>query len=635
MKKYFFNLLVFLIVVVAARSQTAGSRMSETAMSIWADSFALPGDKFAKWRYDQGVILKGIEAVWNLNGDRKYFDYIRRSMDFYVDEDGTIRGYDVLDYNLDHLNNGRLLLTLFRVTKKEKYKKAADRLFEQLRSQPRNNVGGFWHKKIYPSQMWLDGLYMAAPFYAEYASLFRSDTTLDDITRQFLLVEKYIKDPVTGLYYHGWDESRAEKWASQQTGLSPNFWGRSLGWYGMALVDVLDYMPASASGRKDLIRMLRNFAAAVRKVQDKKTGLWYDLPTQPSLKGNYMEASASCMLSYMFAKGARMGYLGSEYRDYALQAYKGILKTFIEEDSAGKMSLIGTVGVSGLGGKPYRDGSVAYYLSEKQVVNDPKGVGAFILCATEMEMDKAIAGNKKVVLDYYYNREWETDKTGQKKRFHYTWEDRSNSGYAMLGQIFRSLGAQTTALESGAGKLKSSNAGIYIIVDPDTKKETDEPNYISAADAQEIRSWVKQGGVLVLLGNDAGNAEFTHFNQLAGLFGIRFNEDSKNRVQNDQFEQGVVKTPEGSKIFGSVKKLFIKEFSSLALSLPAIPVLTNGSDTVMAISRYGKGVVLAMGDPWIYNEYLDGRKLTPDFQNYPATVEWARWLLGQAGMKKN
>jgi len=606
-------------------------QMARTAMKMWPDSFMLENDKYAKWRYDQGVILKGIEGVWYATGDGEWFRYIQKSMDFYVNGDGSIRNYRQGEYNIDHVNNGKLLLLLYRVTGKVKYKKAVDLLRSQLATHPRTSEGGFWHKKIYPNQMWLDGLYMAQPFYAEYASLFHEEKAFNDITRQFVLMEAHARDQKTGLLYHGWDESKTEKWADPATGLSRNFWGRALGWFGMALVDALDHFPKDHQGRDSLIAILNRFATAVISVQDKNSGLWYDIVDQPTEPKNYHEASASCMLAYTIAKASRLGYIPSSLGRHAGMAFDGIIRKFIKMEN-GQLNLHGTVSVSGLGGKPYRDGSFEYYMSEPVIVNDPKGMGAFIKAAVELEMTrtKKPGMGKTVVLDYFYNNEWKKDVTGKMVRWHYTLNDKSNSGYSLLAHIFNRYGASTTSLEVAPDESNLQNASVYIIVDPDTEKETERPNFFQQKEIEVIKNWVKDGGVLVLLGNDAGNAEFTNFNILAGAFGMYFNEDSKNRVQNDQFEQGAVITPAGHFIFKESKKLYIKEYSSMVVKSKAISALKNGNDHVMCITGYGKGTVFAMGDPWIYNEYLDGRKLPADFQNYEAAEEWVKWLLSKA-----
>ncbi len=364
--------------------------LSRTAMELWPDSFNLrePG-KPVKWSYDQGVILKGMEGVWRETGDEQWFDYIRRQMDFYVQEDGSILRYRPGEYNIDHVNNGKVLLMLYQETGEEKYRKAVELLRNQLRTHPRTSEGGFWHKLIYPHQMWLDGLYMAQPFYAAYAAEFGEDTIFNDVTRQFALMEKHSRDTVTGLLYHGWDESREQLWADSLTGRSPHVWGRALGWYGMALVDALDYFPKEHPGADSLKGILNRLAEAVVQVQDTRTGLWYDIVDLPDRDKNYPEASASAMLTYTLAKGTREGYLPDTYKKHARKGYQGIIERFISEDEQGRLNLEGTVKVSGLGGKPYRDGSFEYYMSEPVIQNDPKGLGAFIKCAVEMErMDR-------------------------------------------------------------------------------------------------------------------------------------------------------------------------------------------------------------------------------------------------------
>ena len=608
--------------------------LATTAMKRWPDSFSMRAGAPARWSYDQGVILKGIEGLWNATGDVKWFNYIQKQMDFYVQEDGSIRGYRPDEYNIDHINNGKLVLLLYRVTGKEKYKKAADLLRGQLKSHPRTSEGGFWHKKVYPHQMWLDGLYMGQPFYAEYARTFGEDTSFNDVARQFILMERHSRDPKTGLLYHGWDESRQQKWANKTTGLSPNVWGRALGWFGMAMVDALDYFPENHPGRDSIIGILNRFAKAVVSVQDKKNGLWYDVPTLPNEPKNYYEASASSMLVYTLAKGIRRGYLPAKYLPYAKKGFDGIVKQFIKTED-GQVNLHGTVSVSGLGGNPYRDGSFEYYMSEPVIVNDPKGMGAFILAADEIELLplQGYGLGKTVLLDDYFNNEWKKDPNGKNIRWHYTWDDRANSGFAMLGDIFRNHGAQTRSLDVAPSAQNLKGASVYIIVDPDTEKETEKPNTITEANASVIAEWVKAGGVLVLLGNDAGNADLKGFNILSSKFGIRFNEDNYNLVQGNLFEQGAVMVPAQSAVFKTAGKLYIKELATLQVSKPATTIVSKEGKNVMAIAKYGKGSVFVLGDPWLYNEYVDGRKLTADFDNYRAADDLVKWLLSQSKKK--
>ena len=616
--------------------------MANTAMSLWKDSLTMDALKPAKWTYDQGVVLKGIEGVWNKTGDGKYFKYIQQSMDFFVDKDGNIRTYKPDEFNIDNVNNGRILLLLYKVTGNEKYWKAAGLLRDQLGKQPRTSEGGFWHKKIYPYQMWLDGLYMGEPFYAEYAAYAHDDTAFNDIARQFILMEKHSRDAKTGLLYHAWDESMQQKWADATTGRSPNFWGRAMGWFGMALVDVLDYFPANHPQRKELLSILNRYAAAIAKVQDIKTGLWWDVLNLPNYKKNYLEASASSMFVYALAKSVRMGYLPASWLAVVTKGYDGIVKKFLSVDAGAQVNFEGTVNVSGLGGNPYRDGSFDYYMSEKVVQNDPKGMGAFIQAANEMEMaaTQKIGKGKTVMLDNYFNNEWKKDATGVEVPFHYTWSDKANSGFSMFGSVFDIYGVKKNTLTAAPTKENLKNASIYIIVDPDTEKETAKPNYIQQNDINVIADWVKNGGVLLLMGNDSGNAEFQHFNQLAKKFWIHFDEVSKNRVQGNNYEQGAIVIPPSGYVFQSAKKIYIKELSTISLNMPAHldknggVFLKNGPDNIIASVQYGKGRVIAVGDPWLYNEYVDGRKLPMEYENYKAATDLVRWLINPYPFRK-
>lgn len=623
---------MFAFVTSKAQSKSYAQEMAKTVMTIWKDSMS--NGRPARWSYDQSVILKGIEGLWRATGEKKYFDYIQKSMDLFVEDNGNIRTYDQKDFNIDNVSSGRNVLLLYNVTGKEKYLKAVQTIRQQLREHPRTNEGGFWHKKIYPYQMWLDGLYMGEPFYAEYAKTFHEDTAFNDIARQFILMEKNSVDKKTGLMYHGYDESRQQKWADKTTGHSSNFWARAMGWYGMGLVDVLEVFPASHPKRKELVDILNRYAKAVSKYQDAKTGLWWDIMDMPNKDKNYFEASASSMFVYALAKGVRLGYLPQTYIAVAKKGYDGILKTFIKEEN-GQTNLHGTVSVSGLGGNPYRDGSFDYYMSEKVIVNDAKGVGAFIQAANEMEMIPTLSygKGKTVVLDYFFNNEWRKDATGTNIRYHYVWDDRMNSGFATLGDIFNSYGVQTKSLETAPTAKDLKGADIYIIVDPDTEKETTTPNYMNEAYANAIADWVKAGGVLILMANDKNNADLEHTNILASKFGVKFNNDLFNSVEGDKFEQAAVMVPTNNSVFKTAKKVYLKEVSTLQLNAPATAVLTKEGKNIVATAKYGKGSVFIVGDPWIYDEYADGRRLTPDFDNFKAAQDIVKWAIGQSKKK--
>lgn len=613
-----------------SQSKPVSERMAATVMDIWADSL-WTGRPF-KWTYDQGVILEGIAAVWKSTGDPKYFNYIKKGMDHFVQADGTIRTYNADSYNIDNIKNGRALLLLYKATGQEKYLKAVRRLREQLSTHPRTEEGGFWHKRIYPHQMWLDGLYMGQPFYAEYSEMAHDWQAFNDIATQFILMEKNSVDPKTGLLYHGYDESREQKWSDPVTGRSPHFWGRAMGWYGMGLVDALEYFPENHAKRDSVIAIFNRFAKSVQSVQDQKSGLWYDILNMPTGKGNYLESSASAMFVYAIAKGVRLGYLPESYRTVAQTGYQGMLKEFVETVDADKINLTKTVSVSGLGGNPYRDGSYEYYLSEKVITNDPKGVGSFIQAANEIELaaKQKPGKSKTVTIDNYFNNEIKKDVLGKNYRYHYTWDDHTNGGFSFFGNLFQYSGAKINTLRAAPTASNLQNSDVYIIVDPDTEKESAKPNFATAKDADELYNWVSNGGVLVLMTNDYTNAELAKFNTISERFGIHFNADLINAVKNNAYETGAFNIPAKHPIFKTSKRIFIKEISTLKLSGPAKPALKSGKNVVMATSKVGKGTVFAVGDPWLYNEYVDGRKLPAQYENFKAATDLVNWLMLQS-----
>lgn len=624
MKKLIFIIALFFAGSTAFAQQPWPQRMAETAMKLWPDSNA-------RWSYEPGIVLQGVLNVWQQTADKKYFKYVQGYMDKLIAEDGSIKGYKKDDYTLDNIECGRIALTLFNITEKEKYYKAALQLRGQLAEQPRNAEGGFFHKKKYTGQMWLDGLYMAEPFYTDYAYTFHEDTDFNDIAKQFILMEQHVRDPKTGLLYHGWDATHQEKWANPATGLSQNVWARADGWYIMALVDVLDQFPKSNPNRQKLLAILKRLAKAIKKYQDSKTGLWYQVIDKAGAEGNYPEASASCMFVYALAKATREGYLPKSYIEAARKGYKGILDKFIEVDAGEQVNLNGTVAVGGLGGKPYRDGSYKYYLSEKVVKNDPKGVGAFIMASVEIERlaNLSVGAGHTVLVDSYFNDEHRKDITGRTISYHYKWDEQTNNGFSFLGHIFNNYGIKTGTLYNAPAAANLKNASIYIIADPDIPKENPNTKYIEDSHIKAISEWVKNGGVLAVMNNDTGNAEFIHLNKLLAQFGMQFNYDSRNNVKGTQFELGAINIPHGNEIFKNAKKIYMKDIATLRVTPPARSALTDKGDVIIAVAKYGKGTVFAVGDPWFYNEYTDGRKLPQDFQNFTAANDFVKWLIQQ------
>ena len=626
-------ILVALSAPAIAQTNTPWSQNAANAvLTRWpAGRFAPPGARWV-WNYELGTLLEGIDAVWLRTGRREYYDYIKASVDPFLGEDGSISKYNRDEYQLDNILLGRQLLLLYGVTQETRYAKAATLLYEQLQHQPRTPSGGFWHKQKYPDQMWLDGLYMAEPFYAEYAATFHRPEAYADIAHQFALMETHTRDAKSGLLHHGWDESRKERWADKRSGLSSQFWARAMGWHMMALTDTLDYLPADGPESKLLRQQLARDAEAIVRVQDRDTGLWFQVLDKPHAKGNYLESSASCMFVYALAKGVRRGYLQPVFLKAAERGYAGILRRFVTTGPDGLFSLTTTVKAAGLGGAPYRDGSYESYIGEKVVSDDPKGVGAFLLASTEMENAAHFAEgrSKTVLLDAWFNSQTRTNAMGNAVSFHYKWNDQSNSGYSLLGSIFRDFGAQTATLYGPPTPDALGQAQVYIVVSPDIPAKNPRPHYMQPEDVESIAAWVRAGGVLLLMENDPGNADLEHVNPLAEKFGLHFNPVLRNQVEDDRFEMGRVSIQGEGEIFHHSHQAFMKEICTLSLVAPARPVLMDRGDVLLAQARYGKGTVFAAVDPWLYNEYLDGRKLPAEYDNFAAARELVAWILVQA-----
>ena len=337
-----------------------------------------------RWAYEWGVTLEGIAQVWQRTGDTRYFDFIKHNIDEFVQPDGSIHTYRIDEYNLDQINTGRQLFLLWHETGDSRYEAAIQLLRHQLETHPRTEQGGFWHKNIYPQQMWLDGIYMQGPFYVRYGVEFDEPAIFDDLTAQIILIEQHARDPQTGLLYHAWDSSKQQRWADPETGCSPHFWGRAIGWYMMAIPDVLDYLPADHANRDRLIEIFNTTAEAITRVQDPTSGLWFQVLDHPKREGNYLEASASSMFVYGLAKAARQGY--GQHLETARRGLEGLITHLIDVDDQGLVNLNQVCSVAGLGGNPYRDGSYDYYISEPAVSNDFKGIGPFIMAHNELAL---------------------------------------------------------------------------------------------------------------------------------------------------------------------------------------------------------------------------------------------------------
>jgi rhamnogalacturonyl hydrolase YesR len=339
---------------------------------------------YRSWGYMQGLLLSSIEALWKETGKEVYFDYIYAYASDMINSEGQIKGYEMNNFNIDDINAGKILINLYRETKEERFLIALKTLRRQMEIHPRTSEGGFWHKLKYPHQMWLDGAYMASPFLAHYAVEFDEPELLDDVCKQLLLMEKHLYDPSTDLLYHGWDESREMGWAHPETGQSSSFWGRSVGWYVMALVDVLEFLPTEHPQRPALLTVLDRTMRAVVSFQDKDSGVWFQVLDKGAFDGNYLESSASAMFAYVMAKGVNMGVLSAYFSKPLQMASSGMLAQFIVKDENGGMHITHGCRVAGLSAE--RNGSFEYYVSEPYQDDDLKAIGPFVLWSVEQEM---------------------------------------------------------------------------------------------------------------------------------------------------------------------------------------------------------------------------------------------------------
>lgn len=343
--------------------------------------------KAVGWNYIDGCMILALLEIYGVTGEQKYYDFADAFIDHRVKEDGTIKGYSVEEYNIDNVNAGKTLFALYEINGKEKYRKAIELIYSQVQNQPRTEEGNFWHKKIYPNQVWLDGMYMGQPFYMEYETKFNNKKNYQDIFHQFSVVIEKIRDGKTGLYYHGYDASKEIFWCDKETGLSRNFWLRALGWYSMGLLDTLNKCEPDADCQQEYEMLKKAFLDlmdSMLKFQD-ESGLWYQLPALGGKEPNYLETSGSAIMAYSLLKGVRLGFLPESYREYGLKAFNGICNKYLKEKD-GHLSLGGICLVAGLGpaSNTRRDGSFEYYMSEPVVEDDAKGVGPLLLAYTEM-----------------------------------------------------------------------------------------------------------------------------------------------------------------------------------------------------------------------------------------------------------
>ena len=338
------------------------------------------------WNYIDGCMMIALLNMHRITGEARYYEFAERFIDHYVFEDGSLRGYREEDYNLDNICEGRVLFDMYRMSGKEKYRRAIETLYGQIQRQPRTHEGNFWHKQIYPNQVWLDGLYMAQVFYARYTTEMEDCRGYEDIRRQFRTVRERMYDEKSGLYRHGYDASRMAFWADKETGCSKNPWLRSLGWFSAALIDVTaEIAPGHEDFRADMTAIARELAKSLLPCIDEETNMLWQVPDQIGREGNYPETSGSAMIAYFYLKGARLGILDAAYAEVGERIFLSICRRYLTQRE-GKLNLGGICLVAGLGpeNNRRRDGSYEYYISEPVVENDAKGLAPFLMCYTEL-----------------------------------------------------------------------------------------------------------------------------------------------------------------------------------------------------------------------------------------------------------
>ncbi|WP_167956969.1 glycoside hydrolase family 88/105 protein [Anaerosporobacter faecicola] len=341
------------------------------------------------WNYEDGCVLMGCKEMYDTTGDLFYKEFIQTYVDSFVNLEGTISRYKRESYSLDSINAGKILFFLYKQTKEDKYYKAIEYSMDQLRKQPRTNCGNFWHKKIYPNQIWLDGLYMALPFYMAYETVFNKKENYNDIINQFMNVRKYIFDDKKQLYYHGYDETKTMPWADPITGVSKSFWLRAMGWYLMALIDTMDVMSIEIfEAYKTLEGLFKEAVKGILQYQDKNNKMFYQVIDRSDVKENYTETSGTSMIAYAIFKGCRLGVLSEErYKKRAEEILASVIEQKLVEKDGTKV-LTDICHAAGLGPSTERDGSILYYLSEEVAVDDPKGVGPFMMAYAQSLMTK-------------------------------------------------------------------------------------------------------------------------------------------------------------------------------------------------------------------------------------------------------
>jgi unsaturated rhamnogalacturonyl hydrolase len=591
-----------------AQSATWSERVANTILQLNPvnETGARPANA---WGEETGLQLEGLDAVWYNTANGDYFRYGKGRVDEFLranvptDSDNRTTGA------LDDALLGRQLLLLYRVTLDTKYHEAAAGIRRQV-------VADCNISSSARSGSRSESPCMAQPFLAEYASVFQEPTDFAGITRSF---EKW---------------NRSAQTLSRELDQAAVYSDTLPARLAVALVDSLPSYPQEDPGRGELIAMLNRIATEAVQHQDTETGLFDELPRSTTSNHHPASPTAECLLIYALAKGARLGYLPERDSLHAQRTWQGVLKHFVQQDPGGVIRMTQGAVHNARNRSAAEDKGSAPPAALKDPNKEGIGLGALLLAAAEVDNapTAAIARGERVMLDAWFNSQQRKNAAGQSESFHYKWSDLSDSGYSLFGNIFQSFGAMTETLYSAPTQGNLAKAQFYIIVSPDIPSKNPNPNYMTDHDAEGIAAWVKGGGVLVLMENDPPNADIAHLNLLADRFGIHFDDVLHHHIIGEQVEDGRIPVAAEGKLFHHPHTLYMKDTCSISLSGPAVALLRDRGDVVMATAKYGRGTIFAAVDPWLYNEYTDGRKkpqIYNQFDNFAGGKELVQWLLQQ------
>jgi unsaturated rhamnogalacturonyl hydrolase len=561
----------------ALDAQSWSQRAANTAIALWPNAPSPQGESAPLQGSGLALLLNGADAEWYNTANGRYYRYEKQKVDTLLARENDV------DLRT-RMAIARPILRIGRVTQDTRYFKTADLLDKYLSAR----------SQIPVQQMNSAQIYESAPFYAEYAQVFQRPDDFSKVTKLFS------------------EDARGEE---AGTSRAHAIGARDMGWYIAALVDTLPYYPNDDPTRELLLQILDRTAAKIIRAQDKSSGLWHESLATP---WGVDDALATCMFTYALQKAVRLGYLTERHSENATYAWRGVLERFVKADGPASVAFINSVSSGRSRGINGADG-------ERELT------GAFLLASTEMEHARqaTLARGRLVMLDSWFNSQQRTNSAGQKEYFHYKWSDYSDSGYSLFGSMFVDLGADLATLSVAPTVKNLKSAQYFVIVSPDIPAKNPSPHYAQARDADQVAKWVRRGGVLILMENDPPNADIEHLNLIADRFGIHFNSVLSHHVIGDNFAAGQIAVRGGGPIFRDPHTLYMKDTCTLSLNSPAKPLFEDRGDVAIAMSNFGKGTVVAVVDPWLYNEYTDGRKKPPMQDNYAAGQEFVRWLINQ------